>query len=274
MSFGPTPATSAHTRDHALAPRRDRSVESEHRRNPPVPRTKRAAPRANSAGAYARAAFDQRSPGSRPDTPSKASEQRRPRAESPFTYARKSNLTREREAPENQRFEMGPAPKVIDPYPDDHAKQHLLGKGNNGCDGGMPWVDPTTNAERGRANVEPARRQTLQRERQAADQALEWAPKAGRPPLPGGDGTLEPSEKNFARIRTLNREEQESQRHMPTFGTGATQTGGTGGTCHARRNVLARENSVERAGGMPDHFVTPGGDDGSVPIFGRRSLVK
>lgn len=268
MSFGPTPAIGAHTKGHALAPRRDRSVEAEHTRNPPVPRTKRAPPRANSAGAFNRAAFDRRSPSSRPGTPSKASEQRRPRAESPFSYARVSCLTREREAPENQRFEMGPPPKIPDgPLFEDYSKNHILSKGHGGGEGGMPWTDAAT-VERGRPPADPARKNTLMKERQSAEQSLEWGPNQRRA------DSVDPSLQCHARVSTLRREEKDSQAHMHIdkgFG-GAGNTGSTGAGDHNRRNVMRREMYSDRGGGMPDVFNQPPNDD-SVPSFGRRNLI-
>lgn len=247
VAFGKAPAIPAHDGNHPLGGRRDREMEKPHEKAPPVPRAPRAPPRANSAGAFKRDAF------TRPDNSvAKASELRRPREESPF--ARVSALTRERESVENQIFEMGPrrrpssAPKV------DFKRAHILGQERQ-CNDGIPWgAGKDDDADKPQRN--PARRLTLQRENQAADQGLEWVPEVARPIGAGAAA----SAADFCRVNVLAREQATSVldvQPMPTKDFG-------------RRNVLKRESFTGASINTP---MPSGYEAGCVPVYGRKQVL-
>merc|ERR1719253_1507666 len=168
----------AHGKGHPLGPKRDRDIEAPRGRAPPVPRAPRAAPKAKcTAGALARDMWSRR-PGSGSLTRSssqasnRTSEERRPRDESPFTYARVNSLNREVTDIANQNFEMGPSRSSSVPRLD-NARSHTLGQETE-VNAGMPWKKPSK--ENGRPN-DPARRNHLDRESKAAEQLMEWGPQ-------------------------------------------------------------------------------------------------
>lgn len=179
-------------------------MEQSRPRVPPVPRAPRAKPKTQSAGAMRRAlSKDGVTIGDRPSsTPTSKSETRRPREESPLTFARRSEITREREHPRNQCFEMGPA-KLVDERTD-YSRGHTLGHGRaSSC---PPWRDPDERTGEN-APKDHARRATLRNEQRQADQNLEFdgcGPTANV--NVGGDGA-------HGRRRQLAREEQEERRH-------------------------------------------------------------
>jgi len=181
---------------HPVGPRCDRAAEASRPPVPPVPRAVRAKAKANSRGYIARE--------SRRDSPhvelcdrsvtpvSQCSETRRPREESPFTHARKHSITRERSDPDNQAFEMGPARRKVEERND---FRRFAGARAGSCppptdsaaDEDGEFVTQVRRMARapscGEADVEDpmkrhARRRTLQNERVAADQGLEFTPQS------------------------------------------------------------------------------------------------
>lgn len=271
--FGPTPATGAHARGNPLLPKRDLSVEAGHRPMPPVPRTRRAPERKNSAGAFARAAYE------RPDShgsvgSTRSSEQRRPSGESPF--ARVSHLSRERESSENQRFEMGPGPRAKPVGEQDHSRGHILGRETEHQEGGMPWQRGHDEESEDRSKGPAARRSVLRAEQQAADQGLEWVPSACRKPPRRPDGVADEQERTHGRRNELARERvaaDEAASAFPSLAAGA----GLGPQSHGRRQVLQREEQkVGHAPALPsclpgEHGTVPAE---AVPSYGRRNLLE
>jgi len=193
MALGPGGGAEGYT--HPVGPRCDRVAEATRPPVPPVPRAVRAKPKANSRGYLARE--------SRRDSPhvelcdrsvtpiSQCSEARRPREESPFTYARKHSLSRERGDRDNQAFEMGPPRRDTEERSD---FRRFAGARAGSCppprdSAGDEDGELVTQVRRmargpscGEADIEDpvkrhARRRTLQNERVAADQGLEWAPQ-------------------------------------------------------------------------------------------------
>lgn len=267
VAFGPAPSVPAHAQQgNPMAPRRDRSIEAGPRgRAPPVPRAPRAAPKAQSAGALARDMWSRR-PGS---GPASRSESRRPREESPFSticeHRRVSSLTREVNAPENQRFEMGPQRSGRPASADrrDYKRGHVLGQENTANGTGMPWSSSNTEELAAQQQGEPAvrnaaRRHTLRHERQAADQKLEWAPVPAM--HPGGEGS-------HGIVNAFKREEKEA---IGEFLPGAARNAPPGfADQHGRRNVLNRETSTHQSLDAPQ----PSGFDGEVPSYGRKGKL-
>jgi len=239
----------SHGGRHPLEPRRDRSVEATHRKAPPVPRAPRAKPKANSAGALARDMW-------RPSSATRSSEERRPREDSPFSFARVSKLTRERESVENQRIEVGP-PKLPDKT--DHKRSHSLGQAIQ-ANQGIPWSDlPPTGLQAGK---DPARRNTLKHEFLAADQDLEWVPKV-ECKAPGG--------RMDALAREQRADEESREWSLGVRGPDHAPTAGCDNPgYHGRRNVICREmqehtTDMPRASGCVP--------DSGVPAYGRKSVL-
>eukprot|EP00929_Paragymnodinium_shiwhaense_P043073 TRINITY_DN22195_c0_g1_i1.p1 TRINITY_DN22195_c0_g1~~TRINITY_DN22195_c0_g1_i1.p1 ORF type:complete len:286 (+),score=34.23 TRINITY_DN22195_c0_g1_i1:91-948(+) len=271
MSLGPPPKIPAHDVDGGcLRPRRDRERDSERRPVPPVPRTQRAKPRANSCGALRKASWSRASgcpsgvdrigAGSPTMGAEKPSELRRPRAESPFNYARVNSITRERDSIENQIFEMGPRRNIIPEIKNDFSRGHILGRENehNG-NGGMPWDEVCEKSAPQPGPRDHSRRRTLHHERQAADQALEWVPTNGAA-APAGPKEPRP------RVNTLRREEKEGA-HSIEY-PGSRPTGCTSGNegQYGRRSVLRREQGKNEL----ESFPTPRGNAGG---YGKKNLI-
>jgi len=248
---------------------KDRAVECEKTILPPVPRTRRAKPRANSCGALAKMQKNQRRGGSasginiggsmmRSETPTMArsSEDRKP-GDGSYSYARKSLLQQESEAIENQGFSFGPRRNIVAEIRADYSKNHLLGKEVEG-NVGVPLGDVPANERPKEAN----RRRVLHMERQAAEQALEWVPSVSTEAAAakGGYG------KDHSRVSHLRREDQEAAN--PLGGerreTGCTSNGEGG---YARRSVLHRE----KVSANDESFPTPRGANAG---FGKRSLME
>lgn len=228
---------------HPVGPRCDKVAETSRPPVPPVPRAPRAKPKASTRGYMAREGrrgnphveICDRST----TPPTQCSEARRPRAESPFAYARKHSLSRERGDADNQAFEMGP--------PRRNAEERMDYRR-------FPRADSCPPVEIDDAKHH-ARRRTLQRERQAADQGLEWAPE----PATGLDqpGSQLPS---HARRRLLDKENiiADKVQGVPTFGRimGRDASAPPASCCgqavepgkmleevsrHGRKSLLARE---------------------------------
>lgn len=237
--------------NHPLAARRDKDVEATRQKAPPVPRAPRAPPRANSAGALCRDVWSRRPSSREAPCPAKPSEERRRHEESPF--ARISALTRERDAVENQVFEMGPLRRAISK--DDFHRAHVLGQEVQKNDG-VPWASR-------KDSDEPrvvARRQTLHRESQAADQGLEWVPEVARPAVPAnGVGAAD-----YSRINLLAREQ--AQASIETQALMKAKEPLSSGN-HGRREVLKRESDATL--NLPE----PTGFEGGAPVYGRRRMV-
>jgi len=246
MNFGPAPLVSAHTGRHPLLPRQDRDAESKRPPVPSVPRTQRAAPKANSRGALSRDMFPQR-PSS---TPSRSSEFRRPRSDSPFAYARVHALSRERRAAENQVMEMGS--QLKEETRDDFKRPQVLGSKRNG-QVGMPWNEPSLEIHHG-----PARRSMLKKEMAAANQDFEWGP-----PRPVAD-----FESNYhPRIDLLRREDAQPLAQVIEVASSVATKNLPTKDEHGRRNLLAREHRAESLD-MPRARV-----ESDVPFFGRKNIL-
>lgn len=210
---------------HPVGPRSDKAAEATRPPVPPVPRAPRAKPKANTRGYLAREGRRDNPHVELCDRsatpPSQSSETRRPREESPFTYARKHSLTRERNDRDNQAFEMGPTRRNSEER-DDFRRFPRAGscppEGEGDLVGSMLRLGmggscpPESGGEQAQ---QYARRRTLQRERVAADQGFEWAPECAT-------GTVaQPSEPpSHARRRQLTRENDVADRTdgVQTFG--------------------------------------------------------
>lgn len=196
MALGPGGGAEGYS--HPVGPRCDRVADASRPPVPPVPRAVRAKPKANSRGYLARES-QRDSPHvelcDRSVTPvSQCSETRRPREESPFTYARKHSLSRERSDRDNQAFEMGPSRRNAEERKD---FRRFTGARAGSCppptDSGVDedgeFVTQVRRMARapcgGEADIEDpvkqhARRRTLQNERVAADQGLEWIQQSAK----------------------------------------------------------------------------------------------
>eukprot|EP00747_Dinoflagellata_sp_TGD_P131407 gnl/TRDRNA2_/TRDRNA2_174963_c0_seq1.p1 gnl/TRDRNA2_/TRDRNA2_174963_c0~~gnl/TRDRNA2_/TRDRNA2_174963_c0_seq1.p1 ORF type:complete len:306 (-),score=27.79 gnl/TRDRNA2_/TRDRNA2_174963_c0_seq1:310-1116(-) len=254
--MGKPPIASARG-DHALLPKRDRDLEAPHQRAPPVPRAPRAKPRANSCGALARMQSGSNSGGS---TPTKASESRRPRDESPFSrlsHGRVSHLERENNALENQVICVGPPRRPPSAGRENYSRAHTLNQEIQ-MNGGtrIPLHAPPQIPDQEEPK-QPARRNTLHNERRSADQALEWVPSSAAK-IPAGDDAY------HGRRQVLQREvnDQAASSHAPRAGLG---------THHGRINTYAREQAdageleVGRLGGF--------GAQSAVPNHPRKNLM-
>lgn len=258
MSLGPAPHASAHAQAHPLGPRRDREAECRRPPVPAVPRTRRAMPKANSAGALTKDTYSKSS--SLASTPTKSSEYRRPREDSPFTHARVHSLGRERDSAENQVFEMGPAKALPTSILTDHSLGHVLGQQDNGRMG-MPWKP---SKEKDEINRDPARRNTLQHERLKANQEFEWTPGVAACAAPEGADVG-----YHGRMNMLKREELMSEQQ------GSNLPGGRSSSLppdqgYGRRNIMAREQAYQSIEMPLAVGVEPGSD---VPFFGRRDIL-
>jgi len=244
MSFGQ--ALGAPTR-HAAHASRDRGADGERGKRPSVPRAPRAVPRANSCGALSRS--------------QRSSEERRPREASPFTYARVNLLHREVEAPQNQGFEMGPFPRSISSAErPNHRRSHALAHDSD-ANGGVPLGNlPVETSDR----PEPGRRNTLQHERLAADQGLEWVPSSSQP-----SGT-EKLARDHSRVNVLAREDAAIDGPPSGLAQSAASQGAQAAAYHGRRNVLTREQHSE-ASEIPRFSGYEAGS--GVPVYSRKSLL-
>lgn len=260
IRFGGVPRGPAHEVGNPILPRRDRAVEAGRSKVPPVPRAPRAKPRANSAGALARSL-------AKSTDSLRSSEQRQPGAGSPFSHARVSLLDRERQCPENQVMPMGPKQRASSVDRTDH----LRGRGrlteDHKQNQGMPWAIPKE--EEDLPMRAPARRHTLRHEHLAADQALEWVPAMPSRPLSG-----ESRSRSHARVNVYARElggAPQALEISPAVQAAAAQTLAAAGTCHARVDVLKREQVKQDA-----YTEVPRGRLGSetdVPTYGRRGML-
>merc|ERR1719253_362900 len=248
----------AHGKGHPLGPKRDRDIEAPRGR---APRAPRAAPKAKSnAGALARDMWSRR-PGSGSLTRSssqasnRTSEERRPREESPFTYARVNSLNREVTDAANQNFEMGPMRAVSIPR-GDYNRSHALGQEAE-INAGMPWVKP---AEEPSKPGNPARQNHLDRETKASEQRMEWGPQI-----------VLTSEAGVSHLRrnTLQREEKEGQGlNMPGMRERGSERPAS--RDNRRTNVLKREDGSLQTLNMPS---ASGYDAGGVPSYGRKAML-
>ncbi|CAJ1393749.1 unnamed protein product [Effrenium voratum] len=248
MSFGKAQPR----QNHALLPRRDRSLEVSHSKAPAVPRAPRPKEKPQSAGALARDTWS-RKPSNESGHLTMPSEARRPRSESPF--ARINQLKRERECTENQAIEVGPPRRAESTVTDNNFHRgHILGQEITSFKG-IHW-SKVSNFE---ANERPLVRKSLLREMQEAPQELEWLKAKPKPNLP--------EEKDFSRRNVLAREAADDEdRHLDQHGQG--QNG-----YHGRINVLRREVAKD---GDTTNMPRPAGVEASgAPIFVRpRTLVK
>jgi len=243
-------------------------MEAQKARNPAVPRAPRAKPRANSCGALNRALKEHSNNSSLTSLGSgltRSSESRRPAAESPFSHARVNALLREREAPDNQVFEMGPRARcdsVDRNLSRNHARSHSLGQ-ETAINQGMPWTKPQEEDEA----VQPKeRKHTLRRERQAADQNLEWAAIQH-------DADSKSEIRSHARVNINQREKSGAAQTLefaPAVQVTNAIAANVGAEFHGRRNVLARETAEESTNAP----ITSGlSGDGGVPNYSRKQML-
>lgn len=268
MAFGKAPPIPAHEVANPLLPRRDRTMEGAKPRNPGVPRAPRAKARANSCGAFARELKRDNNISSAHSslnsTPTKTSESRRPAAESPFSHARVNMLAREKESIENQVFEMGPKVRASSlDRREDFQRGHALGREVE-ANRGMPWTEAKNSVE---APLARERRHVLRRERQDADQTLEWAHE---PKTNTVDAASEI--RSHARINVHARELTDAAQVIemaPSVQVSNTSIAAVGPQYHGRRNILARETAEESTDNPMGRF----GYEGDVPHYGRKQLL-
>lgn len=252
-------------------PRRDRAVEDGRSRNPPVPRAPRAKPRANSCGALSREARKDSANTSLSSISSRTSENRRPHAESPFSYAtsghaRVNSLSREKHAVENQVFEMGPRIRSSSlDRREDYQRGHWLAKEHEGYQG-MPWTQPQEKDE----DVLPkARRRTLHHEHMAADQALEWVPKeAAKLPKDQDSESRCHARVNVCRREMGNAAQTLEMNPMVQVSSLNEASAAVGAQYHGRRNILARETAEESNEAPIAH-----GYNDAVPNYSRKTQL-
>jgi len=259
-------------------PRRDRDVQAEKSRNPPVPRAPRAKARSNSCGLLSRQMKQDSANSSANSIGSRMSESRRPNAESPFTYARVNNLLRERNAVDNQVFEMGPRMRCASvDRRDTFERGHWLGKEQE-MNKGMPWSKPQekddSDASKARRNV--LRHEQKEHERGLAEfgnQALEWVPKEDMIGRSRGDN--ESDLRSHARVNICKREVTGANQTLEmapmvqVCGFQSAAEAAVGLKYHGRRNVMVREtaeesNDAPRASGLADE---------RVPTYGRKQML-
>lgn len=261
-----------------ILPRRDRAVQSEKNRNPPVPRAPRAKARSNSCGLLARELKKDSANNSVSSLNSRLSESRRPANDSPFAqvnYARVNCLSRERNDVGNQVFEMGPKGRSssLDHQLRSYERSHSCGKAD-AINAGMPWCKPK---EEDDSQVPKARRAVLHHERLAADQALEWVPKEAmttRPHAPRADGDNESVARSYARCNSYKREvlgaaqtmEMAPMVQVSHFGIGQNAAA-VGDKFHGRRNILVRETHEDST----DAPVASG--YGDCPSYSRKQML-
>lgn len=243
-------------------------MEAKSTRNPPVPRAPRAKARCNSVGSLSREMKSANS--SLNSICSRASESRRPTNESPFSHARVCLLDRERNAVENQMFEMGPRIRSSSvEVRKDFARGNRLAQ-ESSVNEGMPWQQPKEEdvhlAPKGRCH-------TLKHERRAADQALEWVPAQAAKPA-RGDG--ESDVRSHARVNIYAREVGNAAQTLEISpmvqvrGLQGDTMAAVGDKDHGRRNVLARETADESL----EAPIASGFSGGSaVPSYGRRAML-
>lgn len=230
MSFGPSSGIYAHATvgGAGILPRRDRDLELPRKSVPPVPRAPRAKPRSSSFGVLAKKMWSNKGY-SQGDYSLENGDMRRPRDESPLNYARKNNLQRELDIVENQGFVFGPQ-MICAPTKDDFSRSHTLGNELERQKGGVPLGD----LENDSLEVllqNPARKQTLLHERNAADQTLDFHPSVSTMTL---EAEKSAQKRDRSRKNTLSREVKE-------MGSDCSAKGADGGASYARRSVLTRE---------------------------------
>jgi len=241
---------------HPVGPRRDRAAETTRPPVPPVPRAPRAKPKANPRGTLANESRKNAPHVEICDRsatpPAQVSERRRPREESPFAHARKHALSRHYDDPENQQFQFGPTRKTS---ADRGEGDFRRGQGNaqaqaragscpplavlGGCDDGASEAYINENGEVGEKRH--ARRRTLQRERAAAGQALEWVPESAAPCQPDTHArrNVLDNENAILRAGSFSRIMGRNASTPPPQGEDSAVVSEAAG--HGRRNVLAKE---------------------------------
>jgi len=258
MSF---PKSNGRETDNALMPRRDRSASATRSKAPPVPKAPRPAQKPQSAGAFVNE-HKRGSPASSGYTAGmvpKASEERRPREESPF--ARINMLSRERESTDNQEIEVGPARRRSERPPSaekpNFSRGHVLGKETN-AQQGIHWSGLTTSEEAPRAT---GKRSVMQREFKDAPQSFEWRPEESKLPVAVLD-------RDHSRKSTLAREQAAAADEGHPDKVPPSQANGN----YARRNVLSREAAdVGSSLNMPK---ASGTEEGGAPVYRRRSSLQ
>jgi len=255
VAFGPVPTAPAHAKN-PLIPKLDRSTEAQRGPAMPVPRAPRAAAKAQSAGALARASWSRR-PSS--DSCLHRRDCHDGDGKHIFEHRRISSLTREVDAVDNQCFEMGPK-KSVDGRKD-FKRGHLLGVECKGAVG-MPWKPPSgiADAETVDELVSRARKNTLLNEKHAAEQGLEWVPN-GLSGIPAFN-----IDSDHSRVSTLAREDKEAFEFLPGAGRNAYNPPSDGR--HGRKNLLVRESQKADSVQMPQ---ASNHDASGVPQFGRKA---
>lgn len=256
-----------------ILPRRDRAVQSEKNRNPPVPRAPRAKARSNSCGLLARELKKDSANNSVSSLNSRLSESRRPANDSPFAqvnYARVNCLSRERNDVGNQVFEMGPKGRSssLDHQLRSYERSHSCTKAD-AINAGMPWCKPKEEED---SQGPKGRRAILHHERLAAEQNLEWVPKEALTTRPHGDNDSDV--RSYARHNVCKREvlgaaqtmEMAPMVQVSHFGIGES-VAAVGDKYHGRRNILVRETKEEST----DAPVASG--YGDCPTYARKQLL-
>jgi hypothetical protein len=252
MSLGPIPSD----RGRPVLPSRDRDAEAVRLPVPGVPRAPRAKPKAGTKGymmrenkQFQQSVHDRARPGRASTPPALCSEQRHPREESPFTYARACSLSREQSKRENQEFPMGPARTIDDRDADQgdfrrgRAQQERPWSGS-GCAPSSAPAAPGAPSDITNGDRSHARQSVLKREMHAADQSVEWA-------VSRSTGT---EANSHARRQILAREHEHRQalagerpetfgrvlhREAPDAAQESQKENATAG--HGRRNVLGKD---------------------------------
>jgi len=273
-----------------VGPRYDKAAEANRPPIPPVPRTMRAKAKASSRGYMARA-NRREDPHvelrDRSVTPiSQCSETRRPREESPFAYARKGLLQQERNDKENQAFEMGPTRRNAEER-NDYRLYARAGscppprKLADGGDGELPIGRPLRRAapcgelgmpgELGKPcqdSEDPMkkhlRRRTLQRERVAADQGVEWAPECAPTSLPIGVDLAPAELPSHARRRLLARENHVADKASQLHAADGAETFG---------RIMGRRDGSAPPAVRGGHGADPGLLADDVVWHGRKNLL-
>lgn len=190
----------------------------------------------------------------KPTTPTRSSEARRPREESPFTYARVNSLNRETYDAANQNFEMGPMRAVSIPR-GDYNRSHALGQEVE-INAGMPWTTPSEEPSKPGG----PRQNHLDRETKASEQRMEWGPQIS---LSNEAGV------SHLRRNTLQREEKEDQGlNMPGMRERGAERPAS--RDNRRSNVLKNEDSSLQTLNMPS---ASGYTAGGVPSYGRKAML-
>jgi len=170
-------------------------------------------------------------------------------------HRRVAALARELDAPEQQRFEMGPSRHPPSAPRLDFSRGHVLGA-QGAANKGIPWM-PTAGDDDGEEQKNVARRNVLRHELQSAEQALEWVPALANM------GRARSMDIDYSRVNAFKKEDGEAFEFLSGAIRNTSIPGGD--KFHGRRNVLSREASSLQSLDMP----RANGHAGAVPSYGR-----